>query len=54
MDPSVPEPSVPGDSADAPVARTKARTESISQRSDNSQTAAEYVVYLKDIHGSGD
>lgn len=45
MDPSVPQPSDSlHDSADAPVARSnKPRSESISQRSDDSQTAAEYV-----------
>ncbi|KAH6840692.1 putative zinc finger in N-recognin-domain-containing protein [Chaetomium sp. MPI-CAGE-AT-0009] len=42
MEPSVPGPSV-ADSADAPVARTKARTDSISQRSEDSQTAADFI-----------
>ena len=36
--------SAPQDGADALVARTKPRSESISQQSDNSQTAAEYVA----------
>ncbi|EAQ85764.1 hypothetical protein CHGG_07017 [Chaetomium globosum CBS 148.51] len=42
MDSSVSQPSV-ADSGDAPVARTKARTDSISQRSDDSQTAADFI-----------
>ena len=44
MDASAPLPSAPSDGADALAARTKPRSESISQRSDNSQTAAEYVT----------
>ncbi|KAK4158530.1 protein mlo2 [Chaetomidium leptoderma] len=46
MDPSVSAPAAPavsGASADAPVARTKPRTESISQKSDDSQTAADFL-----------
>ncbi|KAK4033857.1 protein mlo2 [Parachaetomium inaequale] len=42
MDPSVTQSSV-ADSADAPVSRSKARTESISQKSDDSQTAADFI-----------
>lgn len=41
MDPSIPYSVAVGD--DAPVARNKARTESLSQKSDDSQTAAECV-----------
>ncbi len=42
MEPSVPQPGDGADSVDATLAaRTKPRTESMSQRSDNSQTAAE-------------
>ncbi len=45
MEPPVPQPADSADSADATLAaRTKPRTESMSQRSDNSQTAAEYVL----------
>ncbi|KAK3905135.1 protein mlo2 [Staphylotrichum tortipilum] len=52
MAPSADPPSAPGDAAngsndddsiDAPVARSKQRTESMSQKSDNSQTAAEFI-----------
>jgi hypothetical protein len=48
MDPSITQSSA-ADAADAPVARSKARTESMSQKSDDSQTAAEYVT--QDIPG---
>ncbi|KAL2178113.1 putative zinc finger in N-recognin-domain-containing protein [Thermothelomyces heterothallicus CBS 202.75] len=37
------DPSNSQSSADAPVARTKARTESLSQKSDDSQTAADFL-----------
>jgi hypothetical protein len=36
---------LPGD-GDAPVAPTKQRSDSISQKSDNSQTAAEFVPHI--------
>ncbi len=51
MDPTADAPSAPGDVAngtnavDATAARTKQRTESMSQKSDNSQTAAEYASH---------
>jgi hypothetical protein len=44
MDSPVSQPSAPCNGADAP--RTEARRESISQHSDDSRTAAEYVDYL--------
>ncbi|KAK3296769.1 putative zinc finger in N-recognin-domain-containing protein [Chaetomium fimeti] len=45
MQSSIPRPSVADstDCPDAPVAGVKARTESISQKSDNSQTAADFI-----------
>ncbi|KAK4249060.1 putative zinc finger in N-recognin-domain-containing protein [Corynascus novoguineensis] len=42
MDSSIPSYSV-ADGDDAPVARNKARTESLSQKSDDSQTAADFI-----------
>ncbi|KAL2019730.1 hypothetical protein VTK56DRAFT_9267 [Thermocarpiscus australiensis] len=41
--PQDPPPSVSRDGADAPVASTKPRSESMSQKSDNSQTAADFI-----------